>query len=64
MAMILTGIRGCRGKTHRRGTERFCAQWEMDYSGYCYYHQPGNPKSFGDGYISPLRRKENKHETT
>lgn len=44
------GERGCKAKTSRRGKERYCAQREMDGTGYCYYHQPDNPKKFGEGY--------------
>ena len=48
-----TGIRGCCGKTKRRGRERYCAQMPICYidgKGYCYYHNPRNPKKFGEGY--------------
>jgi len=50
-----TGIRGCSGKTKRRGKERFCAQRAIyDYKGrgYCYYHHPLLPRKFGERYGS------------
>lgn len=48
-----TGIRGCCGKTKRRGKERYCAQlWITVYQGkqWCYYHDPRSPKKFGEPY--------------
>lgn len=50
-----TGIRGCCGRTKRRGKERFCSQRAIVTRGrrsYCYYHDPENPKKFGQGYGS------------
>jgi hypothetical protein len=47
----LTGIRGCCGKTKRKGRLRFCAQLAVvtvNGKGYCYYHTPNNPKKFGE----------------
>jgi hypothetical protein len=47
------GLRGCSGRTKRRGRERFCAQLAIVYrdgQGYCYYHDPLRPRKFGEGY--------------
>ncbi len=47
------GIRGYCGLTKRRETMRFCAQRlvvNRRGKNYCYYHDPENPKKFGEGY--------------
>lgn len=53
------GIRGCAGQTKRKGKLRYCAQkavvWYDDKS-YCYYHDPRDPKKFGEGYYDKRRR--------
>lgn len=54
------GLRGCAGKTKRRGRERYCAQepivWDSAGRGWCYYHNPTKPRKLGQGYVD--RRKE------
>lgn len=45
------GHQGCAGQTKRRGVERPCAQPFIvirDGKQYCYYHDPRNPKKFGE----------------
>ena len=61
---VRCGIRGCSGRTNRRGVERYCAQeWVVldsknsDYR-YCYYHNPKDPKKFGEGYGTRRRNDE------
>jgi len=48
------GLRGCAGRTKRRGRERPCAQTAIvtssDGKPYCYYHDPDNPRKFGEPY--------------
>ncbi len=50
---IEVGARGCCAKTKRRGILRHCAQKAVVLVGvrpYCYYHDPRDPKKFGEGY--------------
>ena len=60
----MVGYRGCSQKIKRRfGVERRCAQEAIvtrNGKPYCYYHDPENPKKFGEGYNSEeiKRRKE------
>lgn len=53
------GARGCYGNTSRLGRLRKCAQqWTVtagDGMNYCYYHDPDDPKKFGEGYCDHSR---------
>ena len=53
MKETFVGIRGCAGKTKRKGKERYCAQptiiWRNGHR-WCWYHNPDNPHKFGEGY--------------
>jgi hypothetical protein len=41
----------CAGSAHRkRGPSGPCLQRALHGSAYCYYHQPGNERKFGQGY--------------
>jgi len=54
------GLRGCAGRTKRRGTERACAQTPIvtvDGRQWCYYHNPDRPRKFGQGYDHEERRR-------
>ena len=51
------GKRGCHGIAHRRkrSGDGPCSQKAIvvrDGLGYCYYHDPLNPKGFGQGYLA------------
>ncbi len=57
---VKSGIRGCSGRTHRHGVERFCAQkgiFAFRGKMYCWYHDPLNQHKFGQGYIYSKIRK-------
>lgn len=53
--VIPCGAGGCCARMRRRGVERFCAQtWiyrDRQGRGWCYYHKPGAPRKFGEGYV-------------
>ncbi len=56
----LVGHGGCCAMTKRKGTLRHCAQPAIvhrDGLPYCYYHDPENPRKFGDGYLAHERLK-------
>lgn len=61
MKKKLSGPNGCCARTSRCGIDRFCKQKAMYYdevgNGWCYYHEPGNPKKFGQGYLAHPREK-------
>jgi hypothetical protein len=51
--LVMVGNGGCCGNTTRGGGLRKCAQKAIVERGgkpYCYYHDPKNPKRFGQGY--------------
>ena len=57
--MAVCDIDRCEARTKRRGKDRQCAQRSIVMVGgkqYCYYHNPSDPKKFGDGYLKHAKQ--------
>jgi hypothetical protein len=52
--MISLLKRRCQATANRGHGPRPCAQWALNDSDYCWYHEPGAGRKFGSGY-TPTR---------
>jgi hypothetical protein len=52
----------CEGVAVGSGKHRQCAHYaviKVNGKQYCYYHNPLNPKKFGEGYVPHARKQTN-----